>query len=249
MRRTFAVFLLSCTLCIPLAKAQDGGVTEATILTEYCERLAECDASASAAVDECVQTGPNLEAVAKVEHPDCRALLVSLETRYTCLTALSCEEQSSETACAAEANAVADLLVTKARACLDGFAPLDLPASWVCNPYYYGVGDGCDCGCGAIDPDCGDGGCAEDGCFEETCEYCYAGLVEAGCESGAPPTDTPIVKPPLDPEPNSSTSCSALFGSSPSGGDGSELGLFTCSLAAFAFFRSRRRKPRPSPVS
>jgi hypothetical protein len=28
------------------------------------------------------------------------------------------------------------------------------PASWTCNPSYYGVGDDCDCNCGAYDPDC-----------------------------------------------------------------------------------------------
>ena len=29
-----------------------------------------------------------------------------------------------------------------------------VPSSWVCDPSYYGVGDDCDCGCGAYDPDC-----------------------------------------------------------------------------------------------
>jgi len=30
------------------------------------------------------------------------------------------------------------------------------PAGWTCNPSYYNAGDGCDCGCGAFDPDCSD---------------------------------------------------------------------------------------------
>lgn len=36
---------------------------------------------------------------------------------------------------------------------------------WNCDPDYYGTDDGCDCGCGIVDPDCADGDIA-------TCEYC-----------------------------------------------------------------------------
>jgi hypothetical protein len=31
-----------------------------------------------------------------------------------------------------------------------------VPATWTCNVGYYGTLDGCDCGCGALDPDCSD---------------------------------------------------------------------------------------------
>ncbi|MCA9518123.1 MAG: trypsin-like peptidase domain-containing protein, partial [Myxococcales bacterium] len=31
---------------------------------------------------------------------------------------------------------------------------LAVPAEWRCNPAWYGVGDDCDCACGAYDPDC-----------------------------------------------------------------------------------------------
>ena len=30
-----------------------------------------------------------------------------------------------------------------------------VPPEWTCEPCHYGTGDGCDCGCGAVDPDCG----------------------------------------------------------------------------------------------
>lgn len=33
---------------------------------------------------------------------------------------------------------------------------LELGTAWTCNPSYYGGNDGCDCGCGLIDPDCDD---------------------------------------------------------------------------------------------
>ncbi|KAJ1638683.1 hypothetical protein T492DRAFT_857828, partial [Pavlovales sp. CCMP2436] len=32
--------------------------------------------------------------------------------------------------------------------------PTTPPTSWTCSGAYYGAGDGCDCACGAIDPDC-----------------------------------------------------------------------------------------------
>ena len=35
--------------------------------------------------------------------------------------------------------------------CEDGFNP---PAEWTCDAEFYGTTDGCDCGCGATDPDC-----------------------------------------------------------------------------------------------
>eukprot|EP00698_Gefionella_okellyi_P026281 TRINITY_DN994_c0_g1_i1.p1 TRINITY_DN994_c0_g1~~TRINITY_DN994_c0_g1_i1.p1 ORF type:complete len:564 (-),score=53.34 TRINITY_DN994_c0_g1_i1:20-1690(-) len=30
----------------------------------------------------------------------------------------------------------------------------EIPAAWICDPLYYNASDGCDCGCGAYDPDC-----------------------------------------------------------------------------------------------
>ncbi|MBI5510205.1 MAG: hypothetical protein HY903_15720 [Deltaproteobacteria bacterium] len=43
---------------------------------------------------------------------------------------------------------------------------------WRCSASYYGTDDGCDCGCGRIDPDCTDG-CAAAGCGAAGCQYCY----------------------------------------------------------------------------
>jgi hypothetical protein len=49
--------------------------------------------------------------------------------------------------------------------------PPELPAEWICNPNYYGLADGCDCGCGAADPDCADA-------TIDACQYCD------GCSAG-----------------------------------------------------------------
>jgi len=35
------------------------------------------------------------------------------------------------------------------------FTRSDVPSSWTCNTLFYGSNDGCDCACGAWDPDCG----------------------------------------------------------------------------------------------
>jgi hypothetical protein len=39
------------------------------------------------------------------------------------------------------------------------------PAGWTCFPDYYGAADGCDCGCGVVDPDCADATAA-------SCDFC-----------------------------------------------------------------------------
>ena len=39
--------------------------------------------------------------------------------------------------------------------------------AWTCDPAFYGSGDGCDCGCGIVDPDCADN-------LSSACKYCDA---------------------------------------------------------------------------
>jgi hypothetical protein len=47
------------------------------------------------------------------------------------------------------------------------------PASWSCAMADFAGGDGCDCGCGALDPEC-TGGCADPGCRAPGCGQCWA---------------------------------------------------------------------------
>jgi hypothetical protein len=50
------------------------------------------------------------------------------------------------------------------------------PLEWTCYDQHYGTGDGCDCECGAPDPDCAGNGCATPGCSDSmgaACEYCW----------------------------------------------------------------------------
>ena len=56
--------------------------------------------------------------------------------------------------------------------------------AWTCNLAFLGTRDGCDCGCGAPDPDCGGLGCAEPGCVDAACAFCYDA---SGSDVGCPP--------------------------------------------------------------
>ena len=49
------------------------------------------------------------------------------------------------------------------------------PPAWTCDPSYYGSDDGCDCGCGVLDPDCKDATVA-------SCEYCGE---DGACDAGS----------------------------------------------------------------
>ena len=61
------------------------------------------------------------------------------------------------------------------------------PDPWTCAPARRGDGT-CDCGCGAIDPDCGKLGCAEPGCYAAGCGACVDSHGKAfACERGACP--------------------------------------------------------------
>jgi hypothetical protein len=49
---------------------------------------------------------------------------------------------------------------------------------WTCDIDKYDADDGCDCGCGSRDPDCGNWGCGEPGCSVDIddpiqCDACY----------------------------------------------------------------------------
>jgi hypothetical protein len=60
---------------------------------------------------------------------------------------------------------------------------------WVCDPGYQNANDGCDCGCGAYDSDCGGSGCIPPGCYETDasgCDYCWNASIEMVACTDAP---------------------------------------------------------------
>jgi hypothetical protein len=53
----------------------------------------------------------------------------------------------------------------------DGHGKAIRPDTFTCDTSSYASSDGCDCGCGAPDPDC-HGGCSEPGCHADGCDRC-----------------------------------------------------------------------------
>jgi cysteine-rich repeat protein len=53
------------------------------------------------------------------------------------------------------------------------------PPAWSCVLSYYDAGDGCDCGCGVVDPDCADATVA-------SCAFCRP---NGSCGNGACPSN------------------------------------------------------------
>lgn len=105
----------------------------------------------------------------------------------------------------------------------DPFA--DIPHDWLCPPEYYAAADGCDCDCGAVDPDCVDP--------EQEVLWCAEGtacLPTGECDTSPQPklfvTDS---------------GCAWVKGPGRSQG---ELPLFSLGLLAAALGAARRRRLR-----
>jgi hypothetical protein len=63
------------------------------------------------------------------------------------------------------------------------------PSTWHCNAAYWDAGDGCDCNCGALDPDCGQSGQQLEGCTGLSSPTCDSqGLCTGGGVCNAVPT-------------------------------------------------------------
>ena len=77
--------------------------------------------------------------------PDCGSNLAS-----------ACTDCSAQHSCATTCD---DIAANNSATCVH------VPRAWTCVPGYYDGGDGCDCGCGVVDPDCSSGSI-------DACRYC-----------------------------------------------------------------------------
>jgi hypothetical protein len=95
-----------------------------------------------------------------------------------------------------------------------------VPAEWTCNTSFYGASDGCDCGCGALDPDCSD-------VTVDVCHYCNGtGSCGIGlCPANIDPNDNSTCLPP---------SCGNDMAESGEVCDGADLNGETCASQGFA---------------
>jgi hypothetical protein len=201
----FAVLVFS-----PTAARADAEAVE-----RWCTQAETCGDDEAAT---CAQRMRERSAVAGVAHDTCQQLLAALDARYACRALLACDAFDDVTACAEEANAVADLSIAGGHNCFSGRTPVVVPETWTCNTFYYagGAGDGCDCGCGEVDPDCEVGGCGENGCTAEGCDYCYTDNADLGCDVGEGEGEgegEPDVSTPDPNTPSSTCSTTAQAGS------------------------------------
>jgi cysteine-rich repeat protein len=68
----------------------------------------------------------------------------------------------------------------------------ELPKAWVCSPFLYATGDGCDCGCGTRDPDCADAevwGCDYNHCLDSAPYPSAEDPSQCATEAPPPPPD------------------------------------------------------------
>lgn len=103
----------------------------------------------------------------------------------------SCDDCNDEDACS-DSEDCSDINPTENWLCRPS-----VPAEWTCDPDYYGTDDGCDCGCGTLDPDCTNATVG-------SCEYCGEdGACDAGSEdcSTINPTQNSLCGAPQAPAP------------------------------------------------
>ena len=138
-----------------------------------CAKQASCDATV--VVADCEQgNAEGLATSAGVGDPACTALNDAFLAFADCSADLTCEQlaDDADPTCAAQTTAFNDALNGPGGFCLQGQAPV---AGWNCSAGFFGTDDGCDCGCGAADPDCAGAGVstAGEGVGVEGCEFCY----------------------------------------------------------------------------
>jgi len=119
----------------------------------------------------------------------------------SCGTSLACPadiDAANNATCASCGNNIVDA----GEACDDGNTVGDdgcgancqtqPPPQWICDPAFYHAMDGCDCGCGAVDPDCVDATAA-------SCVYCHdAGACGTGlCPANIDPLNNAVCAPPV----------------------------------------------------
>ena len=122
---------------------------------------------------------------------DCTGDLVAPAEGFSCEVLVNfgrdaCQDWSPETDCQQPDGSFSELpyryCVTTRRRIEQrdaeiGRAPEDVPVGWICPTSFYETNDGCDCGCGVVDPDCG----AED---DSVCEHSWCAETSSAPAAG-----------------------------------------------------------------
>jgi hypothetical protein len=174
----------------------------------------------------------------------CNQFADAVVEEMTCRTSLACGSFSNpaDTTCVAQSRALLDRFLAGHGLCLHGRVPVVVPPEWECQRFFFAGQDGCDCGCGVVDPDCDAGGCMESGCTEPACTYCYVDGMDVGCDTPIPDGghNPPVPTPDAGTQQKSKPGCSDA---APGSADvaGWALGVI---LASFLLGRGRSWRRR-----
>ncbi len=155
----------------------------------FCEKRVLCadPPGTPEIIDGCVsENTATISTVRGVGDPLCTQLANAFEGFADCVSGQSCAQANNpdDPSCASDSDLIDSLLDQGAGPCLVGDPSVSIPAGWNCPGEFFGVGDGCDCGCGAIDADCGGIGdnIPGSGVGVEGCEFCHdeAGVQREG---------------------------------------------------------------------
>jgi hypothetical protein len=209
-------------------------------IVAFCDTLFACgwEPDAAVCVDNAVTSDDNARGV---NDPICDEY-ADLELSWMgCMAELDCEDLDG--GCSRQDGMRNELEWQGATACGNGDAPAPPPDDWACDPGNFNAGDGCDCGCGSADWDCGNAGCADGSCDAEGCGFCHDDDGDEMDCGGVPANDGPD-------EPGTGGSGDGPGGPADTAGAANAVGCANQTGAtlspvvglAFAFLALRRRR-------
>ncbi len=178
--RIHPVLLVVAVLC-----AASGSQAQDERIVAFCDKLFECGLEPVAA--DCVTNSVTSDTNARgVNDPICTEYADAEIVWMGCIATKNC---SALNGCDAEDAPRQELEQQGATACGNGAPPLAPPAGWQCDPGNFNSGDGCDCGCGEPDLDCGGTGCGPASCNADGCGFCHDDDTDLFTCGGTPGND------------------------------------------------------------
>jgi hypothetical protein len=169
--------LCDCGCGIPDPACEGSGCVDPGCRKGACDRRHRCAGVTDPADDDCSDVNPNILTSGKWK---------CAWDMYAAGDGCDCGCGGDDPECGIGGCAAGKCFHLACDACHDEegrpFDCVAAEAGWTCNATRYDANDGCDCGCGAPDPDCGGGGCSPAGCAQAACDRCTDLAGEAtGC--------------------------------------------------------------------
>ena len=173
--------LCDCGCGIPDPACDASGCVDAACRRGVCDRRHGCTGVTNPSDDDCSDVNPNILTGGTWKCP---------WDSYGAGDGCDCGCGGPDPDCGLGACTTAGCWTATCDACHDAQGrPMKCDAAeagWTCNATRYDADDGCDCGCGANDPDCGSAGCSTAGCTQAACDRCTD--MSTGDPTGCAPT-------------------------------------------------------------